>query len=53
MLRHLSDLNIPLSENVMKLFSHIINAHQNWIYCIFQKPLNTDTWRIHTLQELI
>lgn len=52
-LKHLSDLNIPLSETMMKLFSHIINAHHIWNCRILQKPSNINVWQIHTLQELI
>lgn len=51
--KHLSDLNIPLSENVMKLFSHIINAHHIWNCRVLQKHSSIGVWQIHTLQEWI
>ncbi|GIV27300.1 MAG: hypothetical protein KatS3mg027_1114 [Bacteroidia bacterium] len=52
-LKHLSDLNVTSSNNIiMKLFSHLINAHQIWNHRILQKPIDISVWQIHSLQKL-
>ncbi|MBT1708269.1 damage-inducible protein DinB [Fulvivirgaceae bacterium PWU5] len=41
-----------VSEKCVKLFSHILNAHQIWNYRIDKKPNPFGVWQVHSLDQL-
>lgn len=41
-----------VSEKAIKLFNHLLNAHQIWNSRILQKEILTAVWEIHPLNEL-
>jgi uncharacterized damage-inducible protein DinB len=41
-----------ISEKCLKLFSHILNAHQIWNYRIDKKPNPFGVWQVHSLDQL-
>ncbi|MEP0861987.1 MAG: damage-inducible protein DinB [Ignavibacterium sp.] len=41
-----------VSEKAIKIFNHLLNAHQIWNSRILQKDISTAVWEIHPLNEL-